>query len=424
MRLFEIDILTRIFELMGSISRLSALGVKRMTRPGFYCDGAGLYLQIARGGSKSWVFKYCLDGRKRQMGLGGLNAISLAEARELATAARSLKARGIDPIDARQEQRRERRLERAKAVTFAHAAQAYIEANRAGWKNSKHAEQWSVTIATYVAPVMGRISVADIDTGLVLKAIEPIWKSKPETASRVRGRIEAILDWAKVRGYREGENPARWRGHLQKLLPAKTKVRAVQHHKALPFRQMPEFMGALRSQSGTAPLALEFAILTAARTGEVIGATWAEIDLDQQIWTIPAGRMKAAKEHRVPLSPRALEILELMLTRRCAEDLSLRRSATGSHEAPVFPGQRAGDGLSNMSLLAVLKRMARTDLTVHGFRSSFRDWAAEETDFPAEVVEMALAHTINNKVEAAYRRGELIEKRRSLMTSWSLAIGA
>lgn len=372
-----------------------------------YADGGGLYLQVSRSGTKSWIFRFALDGREREMGLGPLHTIGLSEARALATEARRLKLEGIDPIDARRTRREEGRLEAARALRFEQAAAAFIKANKAGWKNAKHAAQWEATLRTYAHPVFGALPVAAVDTSLVLKALEPIWTEKPETASRLRGRIESVLDWATVRGYRKGENPARWRGHLEKLLPARAKVKAVEHHAALPYGEMPAFMSALREQQGVGPRALEFAILTAARTGEVIGATWGEIDIHAATWTIPKERMKARREHRVFLSGRALEILSAL------------REARNSDF--VFPGGRPGKPLSNMALLATLKRMERSDLTAHGFRSTFRDWAAEATDYPSEVVEMALAHVVANKVEAAYRRGDLFEKRKGLMRDWERA---
>jgi len=389
---------------MRTHNRLSALAVSRLKEPGMYADGGGLYLQISRSLTKSWIFRFSLNGRAREMGLGPLHTVSLLEARELALQARKLKHRGVDPIDLRQTERSAKSLEEARAVTFKQAAQAYIEANAAGWKNAKHAAQWKATLATYAEPVFGHLGVAAIDTTLVLKAIEPIWTTKPETASRLRGRIETVLDWATVRGFRQGENPARWRGHLDKLLPSKAKIRTVEHHPALPYQEMPAFMRLLSEQAGVGARALEFAILTAARTGEVIGATWAEIDIPTATWTIPKDRMKAGKDHRVHLSEGALQVLRSVTPLRTSDY--------------VFPGGKADRPLSNMALLATLKRMNRTDLTAHGFRSTFRDWAAEVTDYPSDVVEMALAHTVANKVEAAYRRGDLLEKRKGLMGDW------
>jgi integrase len=292
-------------------------------------------------------------------------------------------------------------------MTFKDCAERYIEAHRPGWKNPKHAKQWPSTLEDYVYPVFGPIPVQAVDVGLVMKALEPIWKTKPETASRVRGRIESILDWATARGYRQGENPARWRGHLDKLLPARGKVQKVKHHAALPYGEMGDFVAELRGQEGVAARALEFLILTATRTGEVIGARWDEFDLAKKVWTVPGERMKAGKEHRVPLSERALAIIEEM-------------KGQGVNDHPfLFPGGRPGKPLSNMAMLKLLQRMDRGDLTAHGFRSTFRDWAAEMTHFPTEVAEMALAHTVSDKVEAAYRRGDLFQKRRELMEAWA-----
>jgi len=386
-------------------NRLSALAVGRLKESGMYADGGGLYLQVSRSGTKSWIFRFAMSGREREMGLGPLHTVSLSEARDLALDARKLKLRGLDPIDARNGERSAKRLEDAKAVTFKQAAAAYIKANQAAWKNAKHAAQWEATLATYAEPIFGDFAVAAIDTTLVLKAIEPIWTAKPETASRLRGRIETILDWATVRGFRHGDNPARWRGHLDKLLPSKNKIRTVTHHAALPYKELPAFMQVLADQAGVGARALEFTILTAARTSEVIGARWEELDVASATWTVPKERMKAGREHRVPLSASALKILEAMAAIRTSDY--------------VFPGGKKDRPLSNMALLAALKRMKRSDLTAHGFRSTFRDWAAETTDYPGEVVEMALAHTVANKVEAAYRRGDLLEKRKGLMSDWS-----
>lgn len=372
-----------------------------------YADGGGLYLQVSRSGTKSWIFRYSLNGREREMGLGPQHTITLADARVMATEARRIKLSGIDPIDARQSERQAKRLENARAITFKQASAAYIKANRAAWKNPKHAAQWESTLTTYADTFFGDQPVAAIDTALVMKALEAIWSEKPETASRLRGRIESVLDWATARGYRTGENPARWRGHLDKMLPARAKVQAVQHHAALPYRDLPAFMSSLRTQTGIGALALEFAILTAARTGEVIAASWHEMDIDAATWTVPKERMKAKREHKVFLGERALSILR-----------PLKDAARSDF---VFPGNLPEKPLSNMAMLATLKRMNRKDLTTHGFRSTFRDWAAETTEYPSEVVEMALAHAVTNKVEAAYRRGDLFEKRKSLMLDWNNA---
>jgi integrase len=389
------------------LGRLTALKVTRTSKTGMHADGGGLYLQVTGDGAKSWIYRFTLRGRTREMGLGSLTAISLSDARSKAGECRRQRQEGIDPIEARRALRTQLQLNAAKAITFKDAARAYIAAHRAGWHNAKHAEQWTSTLETYAGPVFGSVSVQDVDTSLVLKSLEPIWTTKPETAARVRGRIEAILDWAKVRGYRTGDNPARWRGHLDHLLPARSKVRAIKHHSALPYRDMPDFMKALREQKGTAARALEFTILTAARTGETIGATWDELNIPEKVWTIPAERMKAAREHRVPLCDRALALIAEM------------QASRDPGERCLFPGGKAGNPLSNMAMAELLKRMGQTEITVHGFRSTFRDWAAERTDYPREVAEMALAHTVGDKVEAAYRRGDLFDKRRKLMEAWA-----
>ncbi|MBF0561458.1 MAG: integrase arm-type DNA-binding domain-containing protein [Alphaproteobacteria bacterium] len=385
--------------------RLSALAVDRATKPGMYCDGLGLYLRVGPNGAKSWVFRYRADGKLRDMGLGPTHTRSLAEARAKAEEARKLRLDGGDPLKDREAARGALALEKARGMTFAQCADAYIEAHAPGWKNAKHGDQWRNTLATYAFPVFGELPVQAVDLPLVLKAIEPIWATKTETASRLRGRIESVLDWATVRGYRQGENPARWKGHLDSLLPARAKVAKVEHHPALPYDRMGVFMADLRRRDGTAARALEFAILTATRTSETIGATWNEIDLTNAIWTIPPERIKARKEHRVPLTAPVLAILNTMAAMRQGDF--------------VFAGGKAGKPLSNMALLALLERMGHGDITAHGFRSSFRDWASERTAFPRDVAEMALAHAIGDKVEAAYRRGDLFAKRRQLMNAWA-----
>src|SRR6266446_7068944 len=385
-------------------NRLSAVEVRSIGHKGMFHDGGGLYLQVSAGGAKSWIYRFTLDGRAREMGLGPVHVIPLAEARKRAAECRRMRIDGIDPIEARSAHRGWKKLEAAKAMTFDACAAAYIAAHNAGWRNAKHREQWRNTLSSYAGPVFGSLPVQSIDVELVMKALEPIWRTKPETASRLRGRIEAVLDWATVRSYRKGDNPARWRGHLDKLLPARSKVQRVEHHPALPYDELADFVAMLRGQDGIAARALEFLILTATRTGEVIGARWDEIDLGEKIWVVPAARMKAGREHRVPLSGAAVAILEEMK--------KIRESDF------VFPGGKKGKPLSNMAMLAVLKRMDRDDLTNHGFRSSFRDWAAERTNFPREVAEMALAHAVGDKVEAAYRRGDLFQKRRQLMEAW------
>jgi integrase len=390
-----------------TVGKLTALKVARDLPAGMYADGAGLYLQVTGAGAKSWIYRFSLHGKAREMGLGSLAAVSLADARIKAGECRRLRQEDVDPIEARKSRREQAALDAAKTLTFKEAAASYIASHRAGWRSGKHAAQWENTLATYAEPVLGKLSIQAIDTTLVLKVLEPIWKPKPETASRVRGRIEAILDWAKVRGLRQGENPARWRGHLDHLLPARSKVRRVKHHAAVPYAELPDFIEELRLQEGGAARALEFTILTAARTGDTIGAMWGEFNTSDKLWTVPAERMKAGREHRVPLSARALAIL-----RGAAE----ARTPAADY---VFPGGKAGRPLSNMAMTEVLRRMGRGGITVHGFRSAFRDWAAERTSFPSEVAEMALAHAVSDKVEAAYRRGDLFEKRRRLMAEWA-----
>jgi integrase len=392
-----------------AIGRLTALKVERLKKPGMHADGGGLYLRVTSEGARSWVLRYMLNRRPRWMGLGPLALYSLADARTNALDARRKRHEGIDPIEARRAERARQRLDAAKSVTFKQCAEGYIASHKPGWRNEKHAYQWPATLSAYAYPVIGALPVSAVDTGLVLKVLEPIWGKKSETASRVRQRIENILDFAKVRGYRDGENPARWRGHLDKLLPAPSKVRTVVHLAALPYAALPAFLASLREREAVAARALEFLILTAARTGEVIGARWNEIDLLDKTWTVPAPRMKARREHRVPLSPRALAILKEMQPVRDGNN----------PDTFVFPGPRFGKPLSNMAFLMLLRRMELDDLTVHGFRATFKTWASERTSFQNEIVEAALAHVIGNKVEEAYRRGDMFEKRRRLTHAWA-----
>jgi integrase len=339
-----------------------------------------------------------LAGTAHNMGLGPFPDISLAEARERAAAQRRLRLDGADPIATRKASRMAAGLDAAKAMTFRQCAEAYIASHQAGWRNPKHRAQWPATLSAYVFPIFGELPVAAVDVGLVMKAVEPIWTAKAETAGRVRGCIESVLDWATARGYRQGENPARWKGHLENLLPKRAKVQRVKHHAALPYAELPDFMDELGQQNGLAARALEFAILTAARTGEIIGATWSEIDFEARLWTVPAERMKANREHRVPLSEAAVAILRPLYDARTDER--------------IF-------AISNMAMLMLLRRMGRGDLTAHGFRSTFSDWCAEQTNTPSEVREMALAHTVGDKVEAAYRRGDMFETRRQLAVAWA-----
>ncbi len=386
-------------------SGLTARLVETIRRPGLFGDGGGLYLRVTPTGGKFWVYRYMLGGRRRDMGLGAVALFPLAEARRRAIDARRLCADKIDPIEARQGTRQADAVASAKSPTFQDCAERYIEAHKAGWSNPKHAAQWPITLGAYVYPVLGSLPVQAVDVGLVMKAVEPIWAEKPETATRVRGRIESVLDWATARGYRTGENPARWRGHLENLLPSRSKVRRVEHHAALAYPEIGAFMAELRQQEGVAARALEFAILTAARTGEVIGARWDEFNLAEGLWTVPAERMKGGREHRVPLADAALAIVGQMAAIRSGDF--------------VFPGQRTGQPIGAMGLLYKLGQMGRRDVTVHGFRSSFRDWAAERTGFLSEVAEMALAHAVGDQVEAAYRRGDMFQKRRQLAEAWA-----
>jgi integrase len=388
-----------------ALQRLSSLAVERAKAPGYLHDGGGLYLQVTAAGGKSWIFRYALGGRRPEMGLGPYPDVSLAAARKTASEARSLVKAGQDPIAARDAERTRQRLESARGLTFDQAAKQFLDGHEATWRSEKHRQQWRNTLDAYASPVIGATSVADLNTGDVTRVLDPIWKTRPETASRLRGRIERILDWAKVRGYRTGENPARWRGHLDKVFPARSKVSPVVHHDAVAIDDLPATYASLCKSSGMAALALRLAILTAARAGEATGATWAEIDLQERVWTIPASRMKAGREHRVPLSAEAVEIL------------TARREAMLGDL--VFPGWRDGKPLASSSLRKALRIAGRGSATVHGFRSTFRDWTAERTDTPRDVAEMALAHAIENRVEAAYRRGELMTKRALLMQRWA-----
>lgn len=376
----------------------------------------GLYLVVNGKSAAHWELRYQLRGRTRFMGLGSARDFTLAEARARAKAARQKLADRIDPLEARRAAQAAAKAANAVKITFRDAAQKYHSQHSAKWRNAKHAAQFLSTMRVYVLPILGDIKVDCIDTAAVLRVLEQnvsaergypagtLWKARTETANRVRNRIEGVLDWGAVRGYRTGDNPARWIGHLDQVLPGRGQIQKTNHHAALPYSELPAFIEALRQRQGSAARALEFAILTAARTGEVIGATEAEIDAAATTWTIPSGRIKGGREHKVPLSPRAREIIADRLTEE--------------GNAYLFIGPRRG-GLSNMALAAVLKRMGRDDVTVHGFRSTFRDWAAERTNFPNHVVEMALAHVIGNKVEAAYRRGNLFEQRRRLMAKWA-----
>ena len=358
-----------------------------------------------------------LDGKRRDMGLGsakGPGAVGLAEAREKAAEARKLVRAGLDPLRLRREGDAARAA-RVLGRSFAEVAEAYMDAHAGGWRNAKHRAQWAMTLRDYAGSHLGALPVAEVETAHVAAALRPIWTEKPETASRLRGRIEAVLDYAIVHGWREGPNPARWRGHLDHLFPRRSRVRAVKHHAALPWREVPGFLARLRAGEGVAARALEFAVLTGARTGEVLGARWSEVDLEWAVWTVPAERMKAGREHRVPLAPAAVELLRALLP--------LRRTAEDPNPL-VFPGRQRGRPLSIMAMAMLLRRLGRGDVTVHGFRSAFRDWAGEETHHAREVVEAALAHRLGDKAEQAYARGDLFLKRRALMGDWAAFCGA
>jgi integrase len=384
----------------------------RNAKAGMHSDGNGLYLCVKPSGSRSWVLRFQLNQRRQDMGLGSLAVLSAAEARAEAARLKAGIANGVNPIQRRLEVSKahadaleiQAKEHASKVATFKFAAEQHIADKEAGWRNAKHRQQWTNTLVTYVFPTLGDRPVSDITPQHVLEVLRPIWSTKPETASRVRMRIEAVLNSAKLKGWRTAENPAIWRGGLEAGLPAISKVKRVRHHPALRWQDAPAFMECLSEREGVSAHALEFCILTAARSGEVRKATWGEFDLNEALWIVPADKMKAGREHRVPLSDAALDVLKAM-PRLEGCDL-------------LFPGMR-NQPLSDMSLGAVLKRMSFAQYTVHGFRSTFRDWAAEETNHPSEVVEMALAHTIPNKAEAAYRRGDLLQKRRTLMDDWA-----
>jgi integrase len=393
---------------------LTAVAVKN-AKPGIYVDGGGLQLVVKPTGAAAWIYRYTLAGRRRDMGLGparGPAAIALAEARGRAGKARELIQAGVDPLEKRESNaaaaKAAAEASARRAVRFQDVADRYIAAHEVGWRGTKTRASWNAALREYAFPHFGEVPVSAIETQYVEAALRPLWLAKPETASKLRGRIEAILDFAAVQGWRDGANPARWRGHLDKLFPSRSKVKPVKHHAALPWPHAGPLMAALRARDAMAARALEFAILTAARSGEVLGARWPEIDLEGAVWTVPKGRMKAGREHRVPLAPAAVALLSGLLPLRAAEE-----------DAVVFPGQRGGRPLSVMAMAMVLRRMGRGDLTVHGFRSTFRDWAGETTHHAREVVEAALAHRLGDRVEQAYARGDLFTKRRRLMEDWA-----
>jgi integrase len=387
---------------VNKINRLSVRGVATITKPGRHSDGGNLYLKVEQSGAKRWVFFYKLNGRQREAGLGGINSISLAKAREKAARFRELLVEGSDPIEAR----RAARTERDGRRTFGVVAYAFLEAKTEGLRNAKHKGQWRRTLETYARPIWHK-PVETIDTAAILEILKPIWQTKPEQASRVRARIENVLDAARVQRLCSGDNAARWKGNLDKLLPPPRKL-SKGHHLAMAYRDVPAFVARLREGGSVSSLALEYLILTAARTREIIGAQWSEINFVSGVWTVPAARMKAGKEHCVPLSPRAVKVVE--------------KAAEIRNGPFVFPGQRINKPLSNMALEMILRRMKVAGATVHGFRSSFRDWSGEETSFPREICEQALAHSIGSSAEQAYRRLTALEKRRELMNAWGAFI--
>lgn len=401
---------------MGKLTAKTVESLARGKVPGLTGDGDGLYFQISKTGGVSWIYRYKTAGRLRNMGLGGYPMVSLAEARDKAAEVRRQWKSGVDPLEARDAERERQQQaaeqerfrlaqEQARSVPFRTLAAEYIASHRAGWKNTKHAQQWENTLATYAFPVIGQLPAHEVTIEHVLAILTPIWHAKTETASRVRNRIELVLDAAKARGLRDGENPARWRGHLDKLLPKRTKVCKVEHHQAMPWSDLPQFMVELAGRPELSYQAIKLTILTACRTSEVLGARWSEIDREARTWIIPTERMKAGREHRVPLSAAALALLD-----------ELPRLGDSPF---LFPGQRAGKPLSNMAMLMGLRRMGRGNLTMHGFRSTFRDWAAECTHHPREVCELALAHQVSDGAEAAYWRSDIFAKRRALMDDWS-----
>ena len=383
--------------------KLNAAKVAAIKEPGDYCDGNSLYLQVSGAGTKSWLFRYRFGQKRRHKGLGSYPTVSLQDAREAAMACKRLLQAHKDPIEEARNQKALVRLEAARGLTFRECTHRYLQANSVKWSNAKHRKQWASTLERYAFPKFGSQPVQHITQSLIMEVLEPLWTTKTETASRLRGRIEAVLGWATVSGFREGQNPARWKDHLDHALPAKQRARRIKHHPALPHKEIARFLEDLREQEGVAATALEFTILTAARTNEVLGARWSEIDLHKKLWSVPTDRMKARKPHRVPLSDCAVQVLNRLHQTRQGE--------------LIFPGQKAGAPLSNMAMLKTLERMGRTGITVHGFRSTFRDWAAE-TGHPSDVVEPALAHAKQNAVEAAYYRSDQFDRRVTLMDDW------
>lgn len=394
------------------LHRLSELQIKTFKERGYYADGGGLYFRISEYETRGWVFRYSRQGKAREMGLGTYPDVTLKEARNAALECRKALLIHQDPIEKRKALVSTMLAERQAGLTFEQCANEFIKAKEHEWKNTKSAGQWRATLETYAFPVIGKMLVRDVEQTHILKILEPIWTNKTETASRLRGRIESIIDYARARKYRTTDNPAAWKGHLDKILAAPSKVKTIEHHPALPFKRMGAFMEALGKQAGNGARALEFTILTNSRTGETRKATWKQIDLENAVWTIPPVNMKAGKEHRVPLSPQALKLLSEL-------------PRTGDY---VFPGA-TGEMLSDMSVNAVIRRMNNPEMmwtdeqgrgvVAHGFRSSFRDWAGETTAYPREVIEHSMAHKLKDKAEAAYARGTMFDKRRGLMDAWA-----
>ncbi|MEJ1357885.1 MAG: integrase arm-type DNA-binding domain-containing protein [Candidatus Sedimenticola sp. (ex Thyasira tokunagai)] len=393
------------------IDKLTAAKVRQENKPGWYADGAGLYLQVSPTLSKSWVYRYQVGGKERRHGLGRYSendtqrGLTLNKARKAAKACRDLRDNGTDPIDHKRQQEALKALADVKGMTFKDCADKYIESHRRGWKSPKHAQQWENTLATYAMPTIGALSVKDVDVGLVLQVLEAIWHEKPETATRVRQRVESVLDWATARGYRKGENPARWKGHLDKLLPKRSKVQKVKHHKAMPYMDVSEYYIDLLTHETMAARALSFIILTGVRSSEAREAAWSEIDLEAGVWVIPAERMKSGRSHRVPLTDEAVSLLE--------------KVKPFSRDGLVFPGMKRNHSISAAALRKHFKDQHPT-LTIHGFRSSFRDWCAEQTNYPRELAEAALAHSLRDQTEAAYQRGDMLERRRKVMEAWAV----
>lgn len=393
---------------------LTVKSVQNLKEAGKYLDGSGLYLQITKAGVKSWIYRFDLNKKRREMGLGGVEILTLSEAREACAESRKLLKQGIDPIEHRNAQKAAEDLAKEEAklresqneyesITFKQCADEYIGKKEAEWGNAKHRQQWRNTLRDYVHPHVGHIRVGEVDRSAVLECLNPIWTTKTETATRVRQRIESIIDYAKAMDYRTGDNPAAWKGCLEPILPKPSKLKKTEHHKALPYDQISSFISELKGQEGMGALALQFTILTATRTSEVLNAEWSEIDLAKKLWIIPKERMKAGIEHRVALSSQAISLLE----------------SVPKLNDYVFAGLKEGKPLSNLAMTMVLRRMERTDITVHGFRSTFRDWIAEQTHYPARVAETALAHQLKDGAEKAYQRGDLIKKRFEMMEAWA-----